>query len=287
MTQLRACSCRWSGGLWGCRSPRRRGGGGLGQSALDGGVPGAGSAWNLDRRAWCRLCRAARGSVGSKRCLRGRSLRRGDLSGYLYRWALRSLPRPNAVPTAPADPAGRADIQHRPALSPNPSPLRPKAKRRPCTPTPTPTPTPTRSRATDGRLRGRDLCRGPPPRWAQARAAGSSRWGSCERARAGGRWVSGAAARLGVGAGVASVRVRWTEACPARGRRGTWTAVLGVGWVVLPEEALVPSGASAEGPHARSIYPATCTGGRSAPPLNPPGWGTEYPLPPLTVLVLA
>jgi len=63
--------------------------------------------------------------------------------------------------------------------------------------------------------------------------------------------------------------------------------MLGVGWVVLAEEALVPRGASAEGPHAEAIYPATCTGGRSAPPLNPPGWGTEYPLPPLTALVFA
>ena len=103
-----------------------------------------------------------------------------------------------------------------------------------------------------------------------ARAAGSSRWGSCERARAGGWWVSGAAARVAVRAELAVVRMRWMEACPARGRRGTWTAVLGAGWVVLAEEALVPRGASADGPHAGAVYPATCTGGRSAPPLNPP-----------------
>jgi len=61
--QLRACSCRWSLGLWGCRSPRGRGGDGLDQSALDGGVPGAGSKWNLARRARRRLGRAVRGSA--------------------------------------------------------------------------------------------------------------------------------------------------------------------------------------------------------------------------------
>ena len=90
MTQLRACSCRWSMGLWGCRSPRRRGGAGLGRNTLGGGVPSGGSAWNLDRRARRRLGRAGRGSAGSKGCLRGGSPRRGGLSGYLYRWAPRS-----------------------------------------------------------------------------------------------------------------------------------------------------------------------------------------------------
>ena len=97
-------------GLWGCRSPRRRDGGGLGQNALDGGVPGAGSAWNLARRARRRLGRAGRGSAGSKGCLRERSPRRGDLSGYLYRWALRSPLEPPwlgyRVPLAPSYSAG-------------------------------------------------------------------------------------------------------------------------------------------------------------------------------------
>ena len=80
-----------------------------------------------------------------------------------------------------------------------------------------------------------------------------------------------AAARVAVRAVLAVVRMRWTEACLARGGRGTWTAVLGVGWVVLAAGVLLPRGASAEGPHAGAVYPATCTGGRSAPPLNPPG----------------
>jgi len=110
MTQLRACSCRWLVGLWGCRSPRSQGGAGRGQNALDGGVPGAGSAWNLDRRARRRPGRAGRGSAGSKRCLRGRSPRRGGLSGYLYRWALRSPLEPPwlgyRVPLAPSYSAG-------------------------------------------------------------------------------------------------------------------------------------------------------------------------------------
>ena len=211
-----------------------------------------------------------------------------------------------------------------------PSPRRPKAQRQTCPRTPPPTPTPTRRRGTDLRLRVRDLRRGPPPRWAQARAAGISRWGRWERARGGDRWVSGlpqgaaeerrwcradgaersgawprqgrgppepsmdrgtcsrrmamtqlracshrwstglwAAARVAVGTGMASVGRSLAEACPAGDRRGTWTAVLGVGWVMLAEEALVPRGASADGPHAGAVYPATCTGGRSAPPLPP------------------
>jgi len=77
----------------------------------------------------------------------------------------------------------------------------------------------------------------------------------------------------------------WMKACSARGYRGSWTALLGVGWVVLPKEALALRGADAVGPHARATYPATCTGGRSAPPLDPPGWGAEHPLPPLTMKV--
>jgi len=64
-------------------------------------------------------------------------------------------------------------------------------------------------------------------------------------------------------------------------------AVFGLGWVVLAQEAQILRVASPVGPLAGSIYPATCTGGRSAPPLNPPGWGTEYPLPPLAALVFA
>jgi len=68
---------------------------------------------------------------------------------------------------------------------------------------------------------------------------------------------------------------------------GKGTAVLGLGCVVLATAALIRRGASSEGPLAGSIYPATCTGGRSAPPLNPPGWDTEYPLPPLTAMVFA
>ena len=193
-----------------------------------------------------------------------------------------------------------------PPFPPKPPPLHPKAKRLTCPRTPTPTPTPTRSRGTDRRLRVRGLRRGQlvvevgrrgvgrahrwrlqGRRWAEARAAGSSRWGSDERARAGSRCVSEAAARVPVRTGVASVGTSWTEACPAAGPQRTWTAVLVVGWVVLAEEALVPRGASPEGPHAGSFYPATCTGGRSAPTLNPPGWGTEHPLPPLTALVFA
>ena len=110
MTQLRACSYRWSMGLWGCRSPQRWGGAGLDQEELDGGVPGAASAWNLARRARRRLCRAGRGSAGSKGCLRGRSPRKVDLSGYLYRWALRSPLEPPwlgyRVPLAPSYRAG-------------------------------------------------------------------------------------------------------------------------------------------------------------------------------------
>ena len=97
LTQLRACSCRWSMGLWGCRPRSRRDGGGLRQNALDGGVPGAGWARNLDRRARRRLGRAGGRGAASKGCLRGRSPRRGGLSGYLYRWALRS-------PTCPRTP---------------------------------------------------------------------------------------------------------------------------------------------------------------------------------------
>jgi len=37
------------------------------------------------------------------------------------------------------------------------------------------------------------------------------------------------------------------------------------GWVVLALEALVPRGASAVGPLAGALYPATCNRGRSAP----------------------
>jgi len=79
----------------------------------------------------------------------------------------------------------------------------------------------------------------------------------------------------------------WTGACSALGIGRKGWSVLGFDWGVLATGALIPRGASPEGPLAGSFYPATCTGGRSAPPLNPPGWGTEHPLPPLKVMVFA
>jgi len=117
---------------------------------------------------------------------------------------------------------------------PKPSPLHARAKRQACPRTPTPTPTPTRSRGTDRRLRVLDLRRGPPPRWAQARAAGSSRWGSCERARAGGLCVWAAAWRGG-GTGMVPSGRCWTEAClPTAGAvrlRRRWTKARALaGW---------------------------------------------------------
>jgi len=78
----------------------------------------------------------------------------------------------------------------------------------------------------------------------------------------------------------------WVEQDGGRiGARGTGKGQesLVSGWVVLPLEARVPRVASSVSPLARAIYPATCTGGRSAPPLNPPGWGAEHPWPPLVL----
>jgi len=80
---------------------------------------------------------------------------------------------------------------------------------------------------------------------------------------------------------------RWDGGVP--GPRATRKAPesCDVGWDVLATRALVRRVASAKGPLARSFYPATCTGGRSAPPLDPPGGGAEHPLPPLIVTVIA
>jgi len=90
----------------------------------------------------------------------------------------------------------------------------------------------------------------------------------------------GAAARVSVGAGMNLGRRSWAE---DRGKGQPCPASAGSCWRrerrsggVPPRE--VPS----QGRSIRLPLP----GGRSAPPFNPPGWGTEYPLPPLTDTVV-
>jgi len=109
LRQVRACSPRWSMGLWGCRVSGRGDGGrcrpvgaGRGRARPTGFVEGAGNA------EW-RSGRAGGSIVGSTGRLRGKSPCRVDLSGHGLRGLCPSGPRRGRCAAAPGPPRGGSE----------------------------------------------------------------------------------------------------------------------------------------------------------------------------------